>query len=201
MEHNRTHLPYRSWCQHCVRGWGQSRDHRKLQSAKDRIVPHVVMDYCFLGAEGDESTAPILVVKDTSTRRIFTIPVPSKGIVSEFPARQLHNSICLLGHRKVVLKTDGEPAIIAVSNSVKERCSQVDIIPENSVTGDSASNGEAENANKLVQNQVRTMYDALKARFSPLEVPSDHPTLKWLIMFSGSLLTRFMVGSDGKTAF
>ena len=69
------------------------------------------------------------------------------------------------------------------------------------MTGDSASNGEAENANKIVQNQIRTMYDALKARFHPMEVPSDHPTLKWLIMFSGSLLTRFMVGSDGKTAF
>ena len=125
----------------------------------------------------------------------------AKGLAVSSQRGNCITAICLLGHRKVVLKTDGEPAIIAVSNSVKERCSQVDIIPENSVTGDSASNGEAENANKLVQNQIRTMYDALKARFSPLEVPSDHPTLKWLIMFSGSLLTRFMVGSDGKTAF
>jgi hypothetical protein len=106
-EHNRTHLPYRSWCQHCVRGWGQSRDHRKLNSAKERIIPQVVMDYCFLGAEGDESTAPLLVVKDTSTRRIITIPVPSKGVSSDFPVRQLHNSLCLLGHRKIILNRRG----------------------------------------------------------------------------------------------
>ena len=28
-EHEMTHLPYRSWCVHCVRGKGKSMDHRK----------------------------------------------------------------------------------------------------------------------------------------------------------------------------
>ena len=27
--HNLTHLPYRSWCPHCVRGKGKTMDHRK----------------------------------------------------------------------------------------------------------------------------------------------------------------------------
>ena len=27
--HNKTHLPYRSWCPHCVRGKARSRSHRK----------------------------------------------------------------------------------------------------------------------------------------------------------------------------
>ena len=29
--HNRTHLPYRSWCPHCVRGKARRRNHRKKE--------------------------------------------------------------------------------------------------------------------------------------------------------------------------
>jgi hypothetical protein len=28
-DHNRTHLPYRNWCPHCVQGKGKDLDHRK----------------------------------------------------------------------------------------------------------------------------------------------------------------------------
>ena len=28
-DHNRTHLPYRNWCPHCVRAKGKDMDHRK----------------------------------------------------------------------------------------------------------------------------------------------------------------------------
>ena len=28
-EHAKTHLPYRSWCRHCVRGKGKEMSHRK----------------------------------------------------------------------------------------------------------------------------------------------------------------------------
>ena len=199
-EHNRTHLPYRSWCAHCVRGWGESRSHRNLKAASERSVPHVVMDYCFMGQEGEETTMPILAIKDTKTRRLFSIPVPCKGVSQEYPIRQLNNCICLLGHSKIVLKSDGEPAIVALAEAVKAKAKQVDIHLEQSITGDSASNGEIENANKLIQNQIRTMFDALKLRYK-VEIPSDHPILKWLILHAGALLTRFMVGNDGKTAF
>ena len=97
-EHNRTHLPYRSWCAHCVRGWGESRSHRNLKAASERSVPHVVMDYCFMGQEGEETTMPILAIKDTKTRRLFSIPVPCKGVSQEYPIRQLNTCIGLLGH-------------------------------------------------------------------------------------------------------
>ena len=199
-EHNRTHLPYRSWCAHCVRGWGESRSHRTLKAAAERTLPHVVIDYCFMGKEGEETTMPKLAVKDTSTRRLFSIPVPCKGVSHEYPIRQLNNCLCLLGHSKIVLKSDGEPAIVALAEAVKAKAKQIDIKPEHSITGDSASNGEIENANKLIQNQVRTLYDALKDRYK-VEIPSEHPVLKWLILHSGVLLTRFMVGNDGKTAY
>jgi len=60
--HNLTHLPYRSWCPHCVRGKGKSLDHRTLDKERNHQVPTVSMDYCFMGRQDDESTMPILVI-------------------------------------------------------------------------------------------------------------------------------------------
>jgi len=30
--HNLTHLPYRNWCEHCVKGRGREADHKQLKS-------------------------------------------------------------------------------------------------------------------------------------------------------------------------
>ena len=35
-EHEVTHLPYRTWCKHCVKGRGVSTPHRKEQGGEDR---------------------------------------------------------------------------------------------------------------------------------------------------------------------
>lgn len=46
--HEVNHLPYRSWCRHCVRGKAKS-DARKLVDAEQQHgVPTVYMDYCFI---------------------------------------------------------------------------------------------------------------------------------------------------------
>ena len=47
-EHNITHLPFRSWCQHCVAGKAQDRPHKMNKSAQmDKQLPEVVFDYGF----------------------------------------------------------------------------------------------------------------------------------------------------------
>ena len=49
-EHLRTHLPNRSWCQHCVSGRGVSTQHRRRTPSQDSIeVATVAADYvmCF----------------------------------------------------------------------------------------------------------------------------------------------------------
>ena len=48
--HNLTHVPYRNWCPHCVKGRGKDLDHRK--SVKEsRAVKEFGFDYCFPGDE------------------------------------------------------------------------------------------------------------------------------------------------------
>ena len=44
--HNITHLPFRPWCEFCVRGRGKDRCHRRLESEGDQAKMSV--DYGFL---------------------------------------------------------------------------------------------------------------------------------------------------------
>ena len=44
-EHNTTHLPFRSWCPHCVTGKAQDRPHRmKKEAQMEKQVPEIVFD-------------------------------------------------------------------------------------------------------------------------------------------------------------
>ena len=48
-QHELTHLPFRSWCSHCVRGRARNMMHRK-DTSEDRHgkVPRVALDYFYL---------------------------------------------------------------------------------------------------------------------------------------------------------
>ena len=49
LEHELTHMPYRSWCEHCVRGRGKSKPHFRRdedEDVEDRL-PTIAMEYCF----------------------------------------------------------------------------------------------------------------------------------------------------------
>ena len=54
-EHNLTHVPCRSWCVHCVRGRGESAEHRRQQSRPEGAVPELHLDYCFMGQKSRRS--------------------------------------------------------------------------------------------------------------------------------------------------
>ena len=80
-EHNTTHLPYRSWCTHCVRGRGEAHPHHKTGD-EERDVPELHMDYCFVG-KVDEKAQPIHVVKERDPRMMCSMLVGEKGAVDE----------------------------------------------------------------------------------------------------------------------
>ena len=57
-EHNITHLPYRSWCPHCVRGHGVNMGHytRPKDMDTDNGLPTIHADYGFLSGESEEDS-------------------------------------------------------------------------------------------------------------------------------------------------
>ena len=44
------HIPYRSWCQVCIKAAGRDFQHR-TDSKKERLLPEYSWDYCFPGDE------------------------------------------------------------------------------------------------------------------------------------------------------
>ena len=47
--HMITHLPFRSWCSHCVAGKVREDDHRPREPGSELEVPKVSIDYCYFG--------------------------------------------------------------------------------------------------------------------------------------------------------
>ena len=113
-------------------------------------MPTYASDYGFLGSErdGDRDTITIYVVKEVQTTYIFfSTVVPKKGIQISVSALFLLESIELMGHSNtpISIKTDQEPAIVAVNKLVIDR-RQAQTIYEESPVGSSQSNGSVENA-------------------------------------------------------
>ena len=65
-KHMATHIPFRSWCEHCVKGKsGGNRHLRRKVEESSEIAPVVSMDYMYMSdnqLEGEERGMPIVVV-------------------------------------------------------------------------------------------------------------------------------------------
>ena len=70
-EHERTHLPCRSWCRHSVAARGGNPAHRgrRFPTAieEDKDTKQVSCDYCFMRDQSGMESATILVSKDRAT--------------------------------------------------------------------------------------------------------------------------------------
>ena len=198
-EHNVTHMPFRSWCPHCVAGKAQERPHRKQERQSEKQIPEIVFDYGFLGGKDDEQTLAVQVARDRRTQMLFAHVVPRKGMVHEHGANAMVKDIEKLGYKEVILKCDGEPAMQSVQEEVKRR--RVDpTILENSIPGDSRSNGAAERAVKALGEHVRVLRAGLQGRLG-LVMKSSHPVMTWLVQHAADCISKYQVNEDGKTAY
>ena len=165
-EHELTHLPHRSWCAACESGRSRDRQHRRLDRRDQFEVPCVVFDNCFFGGEGDEETLAVAIAKDVGTKMLFARVVPKKGVTVNHGVTQLMKDIDRLGHKKLCLKSDGEPAPVAIQE--EERKQRIDeTLLENSLVGDSRSNGIAERVVQSVAEQIRVLRTPLEAKLKP----------------------------------
>jgi len=81
-EHNLTHLPFRNWCPHCVRGRGREADHKKFKEQAEGLH-ELHFDFMFMGPGNQPGkTLTILVVKERRTKMVMATAAPSKSIRS-----------------------------------------------------------------------------------------------------------------------
>ena len=192
-EHNVSHLPYRPWCPACVRGKGKSMAHRYDRTKEESLFPVVSIDYIA------DHEMPVLVVHDRASKSHFAHAVPSKGVSHPYAERALCRDLTRLGYKKVILKSDGEPAITALVRAVQANW-QGQVVPERSPPYESRSNGAVERAVQTVQGQARTLKEALQVS-SGYVFSDTSPILAWLLEHAANLVNLFHRGPDGYTPF
>ena len=214
-EHELTHIPFRTWCPSCVAGKATEDYHRKRAEKKfDGEVPRVDLDYCFLKAvlsnvpesldelqpKSDADRAqPVLVIVDVQTGCVFATPVSTKG-PDPYSLAFAQEALKFLGHGKIVLQSDGEPAIKALCDQIAEAWTPGAarrVVPRHS----HQSNGSVERAILQVARQVRCLRHHFLTVYPTLSMTYEHKLFGWLVKHASWLLTRFTVKQDGKTPY
>ena len=82
-EHERTHIPNRSWCRHCGAARASNPAHRGRQCAKavedDKDMKQVSYAYCFMRDQPGMELGKILVSEDRGIHMVSAHVLPLKG--------------------------------------------------------------------------------------------------------------------------
>ena len=220
-KHELTHIPFRDWCIHCMRGRGQSNQHRSDQCEKSKgeedksgSISTFSMDYMFLTVDNalvteDEAKKmdqkkmhrPVLVGKDRNTGAVVAHVVEAKGRGNGYIVKRIIQDLESLGYggTRIILKCDQGSAIVEVQKEVMKRRPAI-TIPANSAVGDSKGNGDAESTVKRIRGQLRTMVDALEAKLKH-KIKYDHVIMQWMVEWAAGLVTRYSARTSGKSPY
>ena len=155
--HQLTHLPFRSWCDHCVRGKAVDDAHRP------RIDPHrgeakLGMDYFLARATGRQHAKAVLNCLDFQSGAVFSAMVVKGG--DPYALAVVFGAIKFTGRTRLIIMSDQETAVKNLMYMIRDsRTHETAVI--NTPKGSSASAGGIERANCEVEKQIRT----LRSRF------------------------------------
>ena len=218
------HIPYRPQCDECVEAFGREEGHSSHGHVGGRRIAVVSLDYLFItpsglftrqeveqsseltfeALEANVHVTKVLVMYCSLSRAVFAHAVRRKG-ADEQVVQQIVDDIAWLGHTRLVLRSDNEPAMLAlVSEALKVvRMQLVDIATvssEGSVPYDPQTNGAVEVAVRNVKSSLKANLLTLEKRIGA-KISHGHVILTWLIRHSALMRTIRMRASDGRTAY
>jgi hypothetical protein len=103
------------------------------------------------------------------------------------------------GRTDIILKGDGEPALVQVQEAVVNKRSG-NTVPRNPPAYDPQSNGAVERGVQEIMNQIRAMKIGLEQRLGA-KIKTNWEIMEWIVELSAVLINRCLVGHDGKTAY
>jgi len=217
LEHEILHEPYRAWCQACVSGRGRYEYHRSRDHAEDAI-PTIGVDYGYLASraraseeglvdsgadDGDLGGSPVLCGRCSADGWLDGYVLPAKGVEHPYCIDALTSVVKGCAFRRVLLKGDNEPAILALTQRTAAALrteTAIEVTLDPARQGDKDANGLAEGAVKEVKAKVRTLKYATE-KLLGVHLTADHPVLPFLVMMACSTVNRGRRGVDGRTPY
>ena len=206
--HNLTHLPYQSWCPHCVAARRNNQAHPEGKSAP-RSLPLLVLDYCFLSDSDSQSKLTVLVGKLYPARALFAHVVRQKGDTDFETVARFSHFLRSTGATDIVYKTDQEAAAVALIREVV-RVSKIpghasfgvlnSAVPETSAVGQSQSNARAERSVQQFEDLARCYKSALEAIIN-MKIDLGHALIKWLCEHVAASINKHAITPNGKTPY
>ena len=190
-------------------GAGRRERHLRQKDAEHKAVPTLSVDYAFIGGktaagEGAAGDTPIMVTKSEADRWVTPDVVPAKGATNPYGAQVLAEIIVQTGVPKLILKSDGEPAVKELKREAVKRAREevnVEVIFEESHAYVSETAGLVEQAVRQIEERTRTLRFATEEMHGTKLEP-DSPILPWAVKYSGQIMSRaHRFDVDGRTAY
>ena len=214
-DHNLTHCPPRTWCDHCVKGQSKNYPHLRITGDyADSTVTRVNMDYCYLkqdvsttSSEHEESSKArssmtVLIMQETECASVWAYAVETKGAGAENLVEQITDDFETIGltKEKLILKADQEASITDVQRAIVKRRVGHGTGLEQGKVGDSNTNGRVEKAIQDFKGLSRTHRSALEENIG-CKISLEDNIVPWLVRHMGHLITICRVRGNGRTAY
>ena len=102
--HNLTHMPYRSWCPHCVAARRTNDPHAR--GSADRQKPLLVLDYCWITDLSTDGGVWALAGRMYPNQALFAVMCNSKGATDKFVVLRVCQFLRECGYADIVYKGD-----------------------------------------------------------------------------------------------
>ena len=139
-------------------------------------------------------------MRDRDSKAVRAWALERKGVDSDETVDRAVAGIRDLGYQgRVLIRCDGEPALTALRDAIIKALPD-GATPVKTPVGESSSNGGIEQAIRTFKGLLRVHLAALERRIGA-KIPSNHPVLAWLVEHVSDIISRYMVGLDGKTGY
>ena len=199
-EHELTHLPYRSWCETCVRTKGRADNHPRQTSKQ----PVIQVDITYIRTVEEKSNIPILTAIDVETGMCMAALIQDRTQHFEYLVNCIQAFLMETGRAQATLanttlQSDNEQFI---TNLLKTAALKMggNMFVRQSPAYSSQSQGSIERFHRTLAGQIRTIRSQLQDNYDRT-IKGQQPIMPWMVRHAAYLLNRYNVHSDGNTSF
>ena len=151
---------------------------------------------------------PLIVMMDEETGEKYARAVGHKGVGSsgdrDWLIKDMDAELKAWGHSRgttghIIMKSDGEAAVVALRSAVAEYHGGR-VSPEVPAKGESPSNGRIEEAGKTVREFTRVLKEQIEEK-AEMKLECNEAIVMWMVRWAALLVSRFLVGKDGRTDY